>query len=379
MTAVGLGVLVVGLLGASIVLHRVPRLRAVTGRSGTLPVIVIVPARNEAAVIGGLLADLAAQDTPPARVVVVDDHSTDGTGDVVRRWSAVLPLEVRRCPPTPPGWNPKSWALADALDDTTGSSVTTHFLFLDADVRLSPTALAAIMAAGPTDAGLVSIAPRHEIGRPVEALSAVPNVVAVLGASAGAGRGRAAGAFGPCLRIRRDSYVAAGGHRADGEDLLDDVALAARVRATGAPVHLLRGGVLVRYRMYPHGTRTIIDGWVKNIAAGARRTPPGRALLVALWITALLLPAWWMVGGVSTALSGGSWRGGLFAGVAWLVVGVHSALTMRAVGRFGLMAPLLAPLLALVFVSIVARSAFLLVTRRPVRWKDRLLSAQGRP
>jgi glycosyltransferase involved in cell wall biosynthesis len=63
-------------------------------RYSSLPVSVVVPAYNRAAIIGRALASVAAQTCPPAEVLVVDDASTDDTAGIARRWGArVLRLE----------------------------------------------------------------------------------------------------------------------------------------------------------------------------------------------------------------------------------------------------------------------------------------------
>ncbi len=372
--AAGLGAVVLlgGLLAATLAVVGVPRLRRVAGPTARRPTegaprasfdtVIVIPARNEAHVLDALLGDLAEQSIAASRVVVVDDASDDDTAAVARAWTGRLRgLEVRTAPRTPPSWNPKSWAMWHGVTEGTADAQETWLLFLDADVRLGRDALAALAAHAPDDGGLLSVAPRHDVGRMVETLSAVPNVVALVGA----GGDRSHAAFGPCLLVSRHAYTAVGGHRSIAGDLLDDVALAARLRAAGRSVAVRRGGELVRYRMYPVGIRTIVEGWSKNLAAGATRVPWWRALLAAWWVTALLLPLWWLLGArTGTDVS--------VAAAAWAVVAFHSALLWRAVGRFGVAAAV-APLLAVAFVGLVLRSAFLLLSRRPVAWKGRQL------
>jgi 4,4'-diaponeurosporenoate glycosyltransferase len=351
-------VLVLGLLAGTLLTFRTPAL-PLRSRPGPAGALVVIPARNEADALPLLLGDLAHQRCTPARIVVVDDASLDGTGALARAAGA----EVREAPPTPPGWNPKSWAVHTGLDGATEA----HLVLLDADVRLGPGALEQVVALLEERGGVVSVAPHHEPGSPAENLSLPFNLVALMGAGGGRpGRGDARAAFGPCLALERGLYQRIGGHQRDRGDLLDDVALARRARQAGAPVHLFRGGDVVRYRMYRGGLRQIVDGWTKNIAAGATRTALPTTLGVVAWVTALLVPLVLVAQARSLpALAS--------AAVAWAAVSAHTAALSRAVGRFSLSAAGLAPLLGLAFVGIVGRSALLLVTRRPVRWKDRAL------
>ena len=93
-------------------------------------ITALVPARNEAATITDTLSRLAAQG-PLARIVLIDDESDDGTGDLARGLD--LPqLNVLRGQRPPPGWSGKLWALNQGLDQ-----VDTEFvLLLDADIAL---------------------------------------------------------------------------------------------------------------------------------------------------------------------------------------------------------------------------------------------------
>ena len=364
MSGLGAVLFVVGLVAPFAILARVPRLER--SAASARDILVVIPARNEAVVIGELIDDLGRLTEPPARVVVVDDGSTDCTAAVAveraRRWPS-LHVEVRDAGPTPPSWNPKSWALHVGVKGDEA-----RIAFLDADVRLDPAALGALAAAHRQAGGLLSVAPHHLPGTRRETLSLPFNVAAVIGASnwRSRRRGTAVAAFGPCLLVERAAYQRVGGHDSVRAELVDDLALAQRFRARGESLTLLRGGALVRYRMYPRGLAELIEGWTKNIAIGAARTPPIAFAAVALWVTALLLPLTWLF----TSRSLGEL---VVAGASWAVVAAHTALLAGRVGRFGA-AALAAPLLACAFVTITVRSAALTLARRPVRWKGRLLA-----
>ena len=128
-TALGL----VGLGAGTWLLARVERLRTAPVVAGELDLTVVIPARDEAASLPRLLSSLGAQVAPAARIVVVDDESTDGTAAVARAHD----VEVVAVPPRPPGWTGKAWAC------WTGAALVTteRIAFVDADTWLAPAAL----------------------------------------------------------------------------------------------------------------------------------------------------------------------------------------------------------------------------------------------
>src|SRR5215469_1990822 len=103
--------------------ERLTRSQPVSGHSVT----AIIPARDERELIGGAVASLHAQSvTPPVRVIVADDESTDGTG---AESHADLVVQVN---PRPPGWKGKVWAQSQGID---AEHTNPEFLLLtDADI-----------------------------------------------------------------------------------------------------------------------------------------------------------------------------------------------------------------------------------------------------
>jgi 4,4'-diaponeurosporenoate glycosyltransferase len=327
------------------------------------PVTVVVPARDEAATIGGLLDDLAASRTAPDRVVVVDDHSSDGTAAV----AATRPgVEVVAAPPLPTGWAGKCWAChTGALGLDAGTVV-----FVDADVRLAPDALGRVVAHRAATGGLVSVQPWHAVERSYEQASAVFNVVSIMGSAAGSRRARRPGpgtsaAFGPLLAASVEDYRAVGGHDAVRDRVAEDLALGRRFRDAGLGSHPLVGGRSVRYRMYPGGQRQLVEGWTKNFAIGAGSTPLLRLLAVVAWVAAV---------GTAAALVVDALRGRAepaVAAAAFAATVAQVAVLFRAVGGFGPVSAALFPLHLVGFVAVFARSIWCTVVRRQVRWRGR--------
>lgn len=115
-------------------------------------VVAVVPARNEAAVVGEAVGSLLRQDYPGRfDVVVMDDHSDDDTAAVARRTAAALgkshALTVLAVRPLPPGWTGKLWALNEGVSTVEARNEPPEFLlFTDADIAHHPTNLAELVA-----------------------------------------------------------------------------------------------------------------------------------------------------------------------------------------------------------------------------------------
>jgi 4,4'-diaponeurosporenoate glycosyltransferase len=314
-------------------------------------VSVVVPARDEEARLPRLLEALA-HDAGGIELIVVDDASADGTAVIARDAGAtVVPVDP------PPGWTGKAWACQQGATAATGDVL----VFLDADTEPEPSFVGALARRAARTGGLVSVQPRHRVARPYEHLSAFANVVAVLGAGTGPAPARRwwrrPMAFGPALAIGRAPYLAAGGHGAVRAEVAEDVALAAHLDARGCPVECWAGGGIA-YRMYPEGLRVLVQGWTKNLAAGAGATAPLRAVAVAVWITGLLRAAPLVAGGP----------------VGWALLALvvaQVAVLLRRVGSFGLLDAILYPVLLGGFVALFAVSLARRVGRRPVAWRGR--------
>ena len=361
-----IAVAVIGVVAAAFAFCR-PRNLGVpndnTALRGIADVSVVVPARDEAHNLPALLESLYAGRMVPAEVIVVDDHSQDATAVVAREHGA----QVVTAPPLPADWLGKSWACHVGAS----SAGSARLLFLDADTRLGPDAVVLLLQALDEHGGLVSVQPSHRTERGYEQLSAVFNVVSLLGTGAFAARPprHQRMAFGPCLLTSTDDYRASGGHEAVRGEVVEDIALAERYVTHGMPVTCRLGGGAVSFRMYPQGLRSLFQGWTKNIAVGAGRAPAAFTALAALWVAAAAAVAASLAAGlVAWARGGPAPTTGL---VAWSMIAVEFAIILRRIGRFKWWTSAVYVIPLLSFVAIFGRSAVVLARGSTTLWRGR--------
>lgn len=254
-----------GILLTNLVLF--PRLRREPAPSPAPRLSVLIPARNEAHVLRETLALLTAQAYPDLEILVLDDHSTDGTGDIAR--AAGSHVQVIAGAPLPTGWTGKNWACHQLAEQASGDLL----LFTDADVRWEADSLTALAALSQrTSADLLTVWPTQISVTWAERLT-VPLMSLVVLAYlplvgvhyiplAGFGA-----ANGQCMLWRRAAYQRVGGHDAVRGTVLEDVTLARRVKAAGLRLRMADGAGLVACRMYEDWP-SVRDGYAKNILAG---------------------------------------------------------------------------------------------------------------
>jgi 4,4'-diaponeurosporenoate glycosyltransferase len=365
-------VVTAGLLAGSALLDDPRPLPRARRRLASVPsVSVVIPARDEATRLPVLLRSLAALDPQPHEVIVVDDGSIDDTAAI----AAASGVTVVNAGDPPAGWLGKPWACHRGAQLASGS----HLLFLDSDTALGNSALADLDDVHRRGrGGLVSVQPFHCTGRRDEDLSAYFNTVAMMGTGVFASRLRdvATAAFGPCLYTSCADYQRSGGHDAVRHEIVEDLALARRFRRAGMPVSCFTGDGTVTYRMYENGPTQLLEGWSKNIAAGAAGAHPLAVAGTCLWVVAHVLAASEFVK-VVLATS----RRRRPTAMALLSVGatiIHQRNLLRRVGSFRLATAVAFPAPLAVFVTTFAHSLFLTTVRRQVTWKRRAIALGDR-
>ncbi|SFK60881.1 glycosyltransferase [Geodermatophilus ruber] len=329
------------------------------------PVTVVLPVRDEEEHVGACLAAiLATQGVPELRVVVVDDGSTDATAAVVR---AVPDPRVRlvAAGEPPPGWLGKPHACAAGAAAAAGDDGV--LVFVDADVRLFPDAIAgavAVLDAHRLD--LVSPWPRPLAAGLAERLvqPLAPWLWATtlpLRLAERSARPALTAANGQFLVLTRAAYQRAGGHGAVRGEVIEDVALARAVKRAGGRAVPVDGSRLAACRMY-QGWPALRDGYTKSLWAAVGGSPAA-SLAAAAGLTAVwVLPALAALRGSRTGLAGYA------AGVA------GRAVSAAATGSRVWPDALAHPVSVLLFDALLARSV-LARRRGTLSWRGRPVGA----
>ena len=256
-------------------------------------VSAIIPARNEEASIARAVESVAAQ-AEIDEVIVIDDQSTDGTASILAGLAERVPkLKILTTGELPTGWTGKNYAVSIGAAAAQGD----WLLFTDADTyHYLGSTRRALNDAVDHDAVLVSYSPEQEMGSFCER-ALIPFVYCRLAARFSFGRvndpARAdAAANGQFLMILRDVYRETGGHAAVAREVLEDVALARRIKSTGYGIYFTAPMGVVRTRMY-RSFSALWEGWTKNLfpLMGGHAGDILRELAtVALWPALILLP-----------------------------------------------------------------------------------------
>ncbi len=199
-------------------------------------------------------------------MIVVNDQSTDRTAEILAGLASGIPkLRVLAVGELPTGWTGKNYALSLGAAQATGK----WLLFTDADTfHLPGSAARALADAKETKAALVSYSPEQELETFWER-ALIPRVYWMLSrkysfANVSDPALPDAAANGQFLFIRRDAYNAVGGHAAIAGQILEDVALARRVKRAGYGIFFTDGYGIVRTRMY-RSFAAMWQGWTKNL------------------------------------------------------------------------------------------------------------------
>jgi hypothetical protein len=332
---------------------------AVTGR-----VAVVLPVRDEATQVADCLAAVLDQrGVPELWVVVVDDGSTDGTAERVAAVGDPRVQLLRGTPPGP-GWLGKPNACAQGAAAAGDADV---LVFLDADVRLMPDALASAVALlRAHDLDLVSPWPRQLAGSGAERLVQPLQqwlwaTLLPLRLAERSPRPSLAAANGQFLVVRAAAYARAGGHAAVRGEVIEDVALLRAVKAAGGRGVVVDGSTLASCRMYDDwpGVR---DGYAKSLWSAVGGRPAAAAAAAGALSAVWLLPP-------LAALTGSR------AGLAGYAAGVAGrAVTAAGTGGRAWPDALAHPVSVLLLDVLVARS--LRGRRRgDLQWRGRVLAA----
>lgn len=331
----------------------------------SLPFIsIIIPARNEAERIQPLLQSLQKQSYQDFEVIVVDDDSTDDTSAVAAEYGAV----VLRNESEQAGAG-KSLACWNGANQAEGK----WLLFLDADTHFTHSnslkkLLLSYEEEGAT--GILSLQPYHEVPRLYENLSAIFNIIVIVGMNVFTVFGKkfkTAGSFGACILCDKYDYFSTGGHEKIQTALMDDLALGEAFLEQDLPVHCLGGKGTIALRMYPEGLGSLIEGWCKSFALGSKSTHPVVMLMVIAWISGSFITAGVLISAVLTT----DLLLLLFSVLLYIVYVIQTGWFARRTGSFKWYIFPFYPVLFIFFTLVFLYSLFRVYVLRSVKWRGR--------
>ena len=339
-------------------------------------VVAVVPARNEADVIKASIGSLLAQDYQgELRVILVDDQSDDGTGELAGALNSEK-LIVLKGAPRPPGWTGKLWAMEQGARHAAAlfelEEGAPEFLWLtDADVAHSPDNLSRLVARAESGGKvLVSLMARLSCRTAAEHFL-VPAFVFFFDmlfpfAAVNDPARPIAAAAGGCMLARRSALEAAGGIDAIRHNIIDDCALARVMKAQG-PIWLGLTDRAVSLR--PYERLSEIRQMVSRSAYAQLDYSP---LLLAATLAGLVIV---YIAPVMTALF--AWGVSQLAGwLAWAIM----ALMFQPILRFYRLSPLWGialPLIGAFYAGFTLDSAIQYWLGRGGMWKGRAQAGEN--
>lgn len=330
-------------------------------------IVAVVPARNEADVVDRAIASLAAQRVAGYfHIILVDDHSTDGTAEIAAAAASADLLTVVHADPLPPGWTGKLWAVSEGIRHAAALRPD-YLLLTDADIVHVPENVAGLAARATADNyQLVSYMATLACRTPAEHWL-VPAFVFFFfllypPAWIRDPKRATAGAAGGCMLIDARMLEKIGGIASIRNALIDDCALAAAVKRAGGRVWLGLGAGTHSIRPY----RTFAEVG-RMISRSAFTQLRHSGLLLAGTVAGLLLT---YLAPVLLTLFAPQPAAGLGA-LAWLGMSVCYLPALRFYRLSWFHAPLL-PLVALFYAGATIHSAIAYWRGTGGQWKGRV-------
>jgi hypothetical protein len=358
------------------------------GAASSVPLAVLIPARDEELNIRECLESVLASEEVELEVLVLDDDSADRTVSIVLDMAARdARVTLLRTAGLPSGWNGKQhacWQLANA----TRAPV---MLFLDADVRVEPWALARCVAARrKSSASLLSGFPRQiTVGFMEKMLLPLINFVLLgflpMGKMRKTTKPAYAAGCGQFILVERGAYFACGGHAAIRNTRHDGLLLPKLFRENGLRTDLVDLTALASVRMYRTAS-AVWQGLAKNATEGigaAQRIGPFTLLLLLGQILPMLAACLWAALLTSMIVTGATFDDPLAAAFVTLLlmVAVVASYIPRLVAARRFKQPLLSALLHPLGVTLLLLVQWYALLRqllgRPVGWRTRMYSSDS--
>jgi hopene-associated glycosyltransferase HpnB len=339
-------------------------------------VVAVVPARNEAETIEKTVESLLGQEYAGAfRVIVVDDHSEDGTAGLALRAAEKMQASQRVMIVTakelPEGWTGKLWALHQGVEEASAGSIE-YLWFTDADIVHAPDTLRRLLSRAERQRlDLTSLMVLLQAKSFAERLLMPAFLYFFLKLypprwTADA-KSRTAGAAGGCVLLRRTALERIGGVATIRSEVIDDCALARAVKRSGGAIWMGLTRQSVSLRSYD------TFGEIRDLIARTAFTQLGYSSVVLIGTLLGMLITYVLPVVLTFSAQAVVWRLSL---AAWALMAFTYLPAVRFYGLSPLWAPLL-PVAALFYSYATCLSAVRYWLGRGGQWKGRAQAARG--
>lgn len=345
-----------------LILFRFPKMTLPNTPYDLKDVTIIVPARNEYHRIQPLLETLK-KEASHAQVIIVDDHSEDGTGELAQSYGfeVVIPNEK------PKGWHGKPWALHSGVLQSRGSIL----LFLDADTVIKKNGIQKLIHYFLKDKTPLSVQPYHDMKRPYEQLSLFFNLIVVMAANTFTifqSNVKPRAFFGPTQVMLKTHYDEFATQKSVTGKVLEDIYLGKSFLKGGLKIRALTGKEVVSFRMYPDGIKDVLNGFGKNFASGAMAIGIMSSIIISLWLTAMY------AGFVNFIVLSLLLKDALPYFILTILFGISLYILSTKIGSFSVFTIFLYPIHALFFLYVFIYSFFRIYIFKTNTWKGRKVS-----
>ncbi|MDX1932386.1 MAG: glycosyltransferase [Capsulimonadales bacterium] len=343
---------------------------------GPLPSLsVLIPARNEEAVIADCVRSLLDAGYPgPLEILVLDDRSEDRTGEIVAALAAGdSRVRLLRGGELLPGWKGKPNALRQLAEAATGDLL----LLTDADCRFYPGSLeASVRHRERTGADCLSLMPYlicesfwEHIVIPLQYFLVFTTLpIRNVYASPNPAFAAANGAF---ILLPADTYGRLGGHGAVRGEMAEDIKFAQHVKKSGMRLVYADGSHTYAVRMY-ESLSGIWEGFSKNMFPAMGRSLAVLSVWLLFQVTTQILPSLWVV---LALFNGDRSPAGFVLPLFHLFVGLSIRLALSVRFRQAVWATLTHPVGWCIVCAIAVRSAYLSLSGKGHTWKGRIYTS----
>ena len=321
---------------------------------------IIIPARNKESNLPNILKDLKNQNQKIHEIICVDDDSTDSTAKIIKE-SRVNYLNINTLPN---GWKGKTWACQNGAKKATGDLL----LFIDSDVRLSPSAIKCLLSHYEKNGNPISIQPYHTVEKKHEYFSLFFNLIQICATSLSVYKAKKhIGFYGPVLLISKELFLKNGGYEAVKNSVIEDFNLGKFYNKKNIVIDLIMGGKHIKFKMYPNSFFEVFEGWSKNFSSGSISISLNLFALIFFWIVYLTVLPFEFVHSFIIK--------NYFLSLLTLIIYILTALKInksaKKIGSYPLFVGVIYPIYLLVFHLIFFYSLLGTYVFKTTKWKGR--------